>query len=686
MSMDRDPGGRKGRVFVSYAREDGSAAAQHLREALTARDYEVFLDTGEIATFEDWWRRIEALILRSDTVLFLITPGWVRSGPCHDELSEARLHGKRCLPVLVSPTPAGQVPEDLRRLNFANMPAPHDAAALDELDRALSLDLDWLREHSRLGEAATEWDRRGRPYWLLLRGKRLKEAENWLARQPPEAQAPTAAQRLYVAVGRRVATTVLMVVVAATLLAAAVSTGLGIRAELNGREAERQRTIAVENAEEARRQRDAAQRNYVLARETVNDVLFQFAEGFRHASGVRGDVVSRVLARARTSLDKLSRGAPDDLDLSRMRTVHLISYGGVLYAAGDTGAALASYREAHAAALAMARDIRGNPDIAPVNVIEAMGLAGNALDRIGDILLETGSPSDALKIFEQALAILEELGQREPANPDWKTGLSVTLGKVGDARLEAGDARGALTAYETSLDVAVGLAAADPGTGRLQNDVAAGLDRIGGLRRDMGDPAGALVAFERSLAIARDLARSTPGNTQVRRHLSISLNNFGLARKTAGDLAGAQESIEEALAIRRGLVDEDPENIVWARDFAISLSLVADLRLAAGKHAPALAAYTQSLAQFRKLALRDAGNPERDRDLFRIQNKIATFHLSKAPGADRAKAASALCDMQALTASLRARDAFPGHQRWSEDVSDKLRQLRADCGVLTARR
>jgi hypothetical protein len=48
----------------------------------------------------------------------------------------------------------------------------------------LRVDLDWIREHTRLGEIATRWDRRGRPESLLLRGDDLDAAKAWTAVEP----------------------------------------------------------------------------------------------------------------------------------------------------------------------------------------------------------------------------------------------------------------------------------------------------------------------------------------------------------------------------------------------------------------------------------------------------------------------------------------------------------------------
>jgi dipeptidyl aminopeptidase/acylaminoacyl peptidase len=66
---------------------------------------------------------------------------------------------------------------------------------LRELAEALRIDLDWVREHTRLGELATRWEGRKRPESLLLRGDDLDAAKAWMAARKMGAPEITDAQR-----------------------------------------------------------------------------------------------------------------------------------------------------------------------------------------------------------------------------------------------------------------------------------------------------------------------------------------------------------------------------------------------------------------------------------------------------------------------------------------------------------
>jgi hypothetical protein len=64
----------KRKIFVSYARLDGSAMAQQLRDSFTARWYSVFLDTVSIRPGEVFQENLKQELADSDVVLLLNSP------------------------------------------------------------------------------------------------------------------------------------------------------------------------------------------------------------------------------------------------------------------------------------------------------------------------------------------------------------------------------------------------------------------------------------------------------------------------------------------------------------------------------------------------------------------------------------------------------------------------------------
>src|SRR5215468_5286581 len=89
----------KAKVFISYSRKD-MAFADRLEAALKARGVEPLIDRSEIYAFEDWWKRIQDLIAKADTVVFVISPDAVISDVCHKEVDFAASLNKRFAPVV----------------------------------------------------------------------------------------------------------------------------------------------------------------------------------------------------------------------------------------------------------------------------------------------------------------------------------------------------------------------------------------------------------------------------------------------------------------------------------------------------------------------------------------------------------------------------------------------------------
>src|SRR5262249_23762764 len=185
------------RVFISYSRDDLYFANQ-LDAALKAYGFECFIDREGISGGEEWKQRLGNLIRGADTVVFVLSPTSARSEICAWEVGEAARLGKRILPVNCRPLEGAIPPPRLRDLNYIFFYA--DPKVLDSgfgtgllsLVEALNTDFDWLREHTRYLQRATEWDSRGRPPNRLLSGDDIAEAKAWVARRPKNAPEPTA--------------------------------------------------------------------------------------------------------------------------------------------------------------------------------------------------------------------------------------------------------------------------------------------------------------------------------------------------------------------------------------------------------------------------------------------------------------------------------------------------------------
>jgi formylglycine-generating enzyme required for sulfatase activity len=191
--------GEKLKVFISYSRKDSAAFADELVAGLELAGFAPFLDRHDIAPGEPWEVRLGGLIEQSDTVVFVVSPEAVKSDRCVWEVDRTIELSKRLLPVIFKPVPEHDIPQKLSRLQFVRFDTGRGITRpLAELAEALRQDLDWIREHTRLGEIATRWDKKGRPESLLLRGDDLDAAKAWMAARKAAAPEITDAQRAFV--------------------------------------------------------------------------------------------------------------------------------------------------------------------------------------------------------------------------------------------------------------------------------------------------------------------------------------------------------------------------------------------------------------------------------------------------------------------------------------------------------
>jgi tetratricopeptide (TPR) repeat protein len=257
-----------------------------------------------------------------------------------------------------------------------------------------------------------------------------------------------------------------------------------------------QKDIAHEQKDIAQTQRDLAVRNFGIAKQAANHVVFRIAQDLREVQGMRVESVRRILDAAQGMMDELTRAAPDDLPLQRSRAAMLSEFAITYRGAGDL---------THARAAA-----------------------------------------------EESVAIMRKLAAADPGNAGWQRDLSVSLNRVGDVRLAAGDQAAALAAYEESSAIGRKLAAADPGNAGWQRDLSISLDNVGDRRLGTGHRPAARAAYEESLAIRRKLAAADPGNTEWQAELVISLFKVS----TAADPPRPRAALREARAIVERLARE----------------------------------------------------------------------------------------------------------------------------------
>ena len=140
------------RIFLSYRRDDASAWAGRLHDALTSRfgQRNLWQDVTAVRPGENFSDAIDAALAESDVVLAVIGPSWLTATTSAGdprltspddyvriELTAALEQGKQVIPVLVGgatmPTPA-QLPEGLEGLGLRQAVVLHDESWRQDVD------------------------------------------------------------------------------------------------------------------------------------------------------------------------------------------------------------------------------------------------------------------------------------------------------------------------------------------------------------------------------------------------------------------------------------------------------------------------------------------------------------------------------------------------------------------------
>ena len=140
----------------------------------------------------------------------MVSPDLVHpTSVCVQEIDHAVAHNKRIIPIVCRSvdTRAIRVPEAIGRLNWVPFfDTDGFELSVEKLVSAIEIDLEWVKQHTRLLERAVEWDAAKRDDSFLLQKNDLAAAERWLTLGPTKEPKPTALQTQYVIDSRTSAT------------------------------------------------------------------------------------------------------------------------------------------------------------------------------------------------------------------------------------------------------------------------------------------------------------------------------------------------------------------------------------------------------------------------------------------------------------------------------------------------
>jgi tetratricopeptide (TPR) repeat protein/tRNA A-37 threonylcarbamoyl transferase component Bud32 len=369
----------------------------------------------------------------------------------------------------------------------------------------------------------------------------------------------------------------------------------------------------------------------------------------------RLDLLDDVNRRVKSYYDTIARG-DDGAEIQRQHSLALVNYGDVLFDKGAPSEAGKLYREALEITQKLTNQNPGDPnfraDLAAV------------YQQIGNVLESQGNVEEALKNYEESRSLREKLVEQSPQNSDWQRRLAWSLQKVGLMLKARGDLPGAQKNFVQALNVA----------GELHRRDLTKLDfldalwilniRVGEVLEAKGEPDGALNYYRDSLEVAQELKKDAPKDTNWQRYIGVSEEQIGNILMTEGDCEGAQGDYTAAFSVRSALFVQDQANGLWEDDLALSYEDLGSIAKAQGDLEKALKMYRECLSHRTRLTSRDATDSEAQQDFATSKNKFGLVLLASG----QFPAALESCTEALQTAQMLA-EKDGKNEEWQRDMA-----------------
>jgi tetratricopeptide (TPR) repeat protein/WD40 repeat protein len=305
--LSEQPDHPKPRIFICYSRADVDFV-QLLDAVLQSHAVETDLDLRFEIT-PDYREELEDKLLRSDAILFIISPSSVTSENCRRELLLAAAHNKRILAILHRD---GFDNKDL--LPQISKPEWLFMRTRDDLDHrlpalltAINTDFELMRMHTLFSLRAREWEQSSYNKHFLLRGPLLVAAQQWLPKASRNAEQlpnPTELQSKYILASQTARSTFIKTAAGVVLVLAVALGTLGLVAIIQAREKEsalHEKESALTAEEKARK----GEQDALLAKGEAN-IRRERAELDRQKAAVQAQL-ERERAEREILVDKANR-------------------------------------------------------------------------------------------------------------------------------------------------------------------------------------------------------------------------------------------------------------------------------------------------------------------------------------------------------------------------------------------
>ena len=206
---------------------------------------------------------------------------------------------------------------------------------------------------------------------------------------------------------------------------------------------------------------------------------------------------------------------------------------------------------------------------------------------IGFTLRTRGRPADALRPYEQAREIQEQLARDYPDDPRYHEALSWTLSNIGVIQHEIGRPSVAIHLHKQTIAIHQNLTNRDPGNDAYRSDLAWCWRYLGLALLTTGETAAALRLLEQAAVLHEELVASKPEDPEFRWRLARCLDEVGRIHSRAGRPADADGPLGRSAELYESVARANP--VRYRLDVARNQLSIACQRALTGRSEQALA-------------------------------------------------------------------------------------------------
>lgn len=615
---------RKTRVFLSYSRKD-IEFAQLLQTELQAQGFHPMLDKTDIAPGENWQDRLSKLIIEADAIVFSVSPNSAASKICGWEIAEAERLGKRIIPVVVDPVDTGLLPEALTRLNFIFFTDVSFDEALAKLNSALNTDLDWVRQHTRIGEQAIEWEARKKSGARLLTGDALRQAEGWLINQPRDASPPTDLQKQFILASRSNINRAQRWSLIGAIAVAAVAVVLVFWGMIN--------QIAKDEALQS------AENTIQIALQTSRLLVEQTTSGDLRA--LPTPVRQEILTIALNVPNDLERTGINSASLKMVQANLKSEIAPLLLSLNQSVEAVDTAKQA-TTSLQTQLDKEG----ATLNQEQAILLRDYlsvAYNRLFNIQRQTKNFDGALESAKMELKVAEDTFKLAPKNLHWEESVATSYVDIGQVLASLDRADEALENFGTAQTMLDLLAKNNPNSDSIKTNRGVVYQLLGNQKYASEKYEEALAFYQVDFDVTEEFYNKDKTNPDTQFSFAVAHQNLGRSNMWLKHFDKALPHLTAYYDLAKSISDNDPEDATAQSNFASANNLLGTLYDQMGEPEKAIEFYKHDLAQSELIA-----NSDKDNNAAKINLAKSYYNLARLgddPRANYTKAKDILVEL-----------------------------------------